>query len=344
MSNSIKDRKKIIFSLFSQNLDWIKEHPSIKFKPDFNNGYICPLCFDVFFLNDLDDKLPNHLTAEDIPPKKMGGKVRALSCKKCNNEKGGKDLDAHLLNRLMEIDFHSFLPKSQTKATFELNGNKVNGVVEIDVKGVLKLDIQTTRSNPIQSKDFMKDLILPQTIYNPYFYPEKAFEPRPLTANFKLKPLNLSDERRAEVALLRIAYLIAFSTFGNGFLINGNLFKVREQIQNPIKDILPKVFWIKYDFPKEFIGINIIKAPQELRCFLIVFELSTKSKLRQFAIALPGPSSPGIKIYENLEKYLCNDSVGSVDVDIEHLGERDYIKEKGLAFASNYYWQESTKS
>lgn len=343
MKKKNKNKRETIFKLFSQNLEWIKEHPSISFKPDFINGYICPLCFDVFFEKDLDITLSNHLTLEDIPPEKLGGKPRALTCKSCNSKSGHK-LDVHLLNSLMKIDFHSFLPNARTNTAFELNGNKVNGIVVIDEKGTMKLDLQTKRSNPKQSKQFMNDLILPQTIYNPMFYPEKAFEPRQLTTKFTLKPLSISDERRSEVALLRIAYLIAFCTFGNGFLINGNLYKIREQILNPDKNILPKVFWIKFDFPEEFLGINIIKSPKELRCFLIIFNLSTKSKSRQFAIALPGQSDPGLKIYDYIENILCQgDGTDFINIDIEHLKDRNWLTEKKLTFASNSYWQELTK-
>jgi hypothetical protein len=90
-------KKEKIFKLFSQNLEWVKEHPSIRFKPDFSNGYICPLCFETFFEKDLDATLENYLTLEDIPPKSLGGKPLALTCKKCNS-RSGHELDVHLLN------------------------------------------------------------------------------------------------------------------------------------------------------------------------------------------------------------------------------------------------------
>jgi hypothetical protein len=244
-------------------LEWVKEYPSISFKPDFSNGYICPLCFDVFFEKDLDTTLENHLTLEDIPPKALGGNPKLLTCKRCNS-RSGHELDAHLLNNLLEMDSHLFLPNSKTKATFELYGNKMNGMVEIDNKGAFKLDLQPLRSNPRESEQFMKDLIPPRTIYNPLFYPDKMFDDGFKTPTFNLKFHKASNERRAKVALLRIAYLIAYSTLGNSLYINGGLYKVREQILNPDKNILPEVFWINYDFPKEIEGKNIISLPKEL--------------------------------------------------------------------------------
>ena len=343
MKKTPKTKREKIFKLFSQNLEWVKEHPSIRFEPDFSNGYICPLCFETFFEKDLNPTLDNHLTLEDIPPKSLGGKPMALTCKKCNST-SGHELDIHLLNNLLETDSKQFLPHSRTKATFELNGNKVNGFLSVDEKGKLTIDLQTKRSNPDQAKKFKSDLIPPRTIYNPIFYLDKMFDSGLKTPTFQMKLNELSNERRAEIALLRVAYLIAYATLGNGFLINGGLFKVREQLLNPDKEILPKVFWLKYDFPKEMEGVNIITVPKELRCFLIIFSLRTKSSSRQFGIALPGPGEPGIKVYDFITNELCKgDGTTFLNIMSEHIPEENYLKDKNYAFIGNWYWQEYNK-
>jgi len=341
--NKSRHKKQILFNLYSQNLEWVKEHPSIFFKPDFSNGYLCPLCFDVFFQKDLDNTSLNPLTLEDIPPVSLGGKPLTLTCKKCNSI-SGHELDVHLLNRLLEIDTQMFLPNSKSKATFELNGNKVNGMFEVEKNGRLKFDIQSHRSNPIQAEKFSKEMFPPRTTYNPLFYPRQFIEPEYRTPPITMKYNKISNERRAEIALLRIAYLIAFSTLGNGFLINSGLFHVREQIQNPDKEILPKVFWIKYDFPTELEGVNIISLPKELQCYLVVFNLRTASQTRQFAIALPGPTKPSIKIYNYITEELCHgDGKTFFNATVEHIPKKDYLRSKEHAFIGNLYWQEYTK-
>ena len=109
MSKS-KERKLKLFKLFSQNLEWVKQHPSISFHPDFTNGYICPLCFDVFFEKDLQQTVANPLTIEDIPPSSLGGKPLMLTCKSCNS-RSGHQLDVHLLNSLLETNSQLFLRK-----------------------------------------------------------------------------------------------------------------------------------------------------------------------------------------------------------------------------------------
>jgi hypothetical protein len=343
MAKANQEKKRKIFKLFSQNLEWIKEHPSIEFKPDFSNGYICPLCFNVFFEKDLDNTLKNYLTLEDIPPKSLGGKPLTLTCKSCNSV-CGHNLDVHLLNKLLDLDSRGFLPNSKTKVTLELNGNKVNGQIEIASDGGMEIDIQTKNSNPIEANQFIEDLNPLKETKKKISYLDKIFENQFQSPTFNVKFQRIADERKVEVALLRIAYLIAYSTFGNGFYLNSGLYKVREQILNPSKEILPKVFWIDYEFPKEMEGINIITSPKELQCFLIIFSLKTKSKVRQFAIVLPGPSTPGIKVYDHiLKKLYTSGNSGLVNFIAEKIKEEEYLKSKKFAFASNWYWEHFTR-
>ncbi len=133
---------------------------------------------------------------------------------------------------------------------------------------------------------------------------------------------------------------MAFSILGYSLLINSSLFKVRKQILNPDEKVFPGIYWFKYDFPDALRGINLIKSPKDLRCFLIIFDLKTKSKKRQFSIALPGPSLPGIKVYENIEKIMCNDSDDKyIQLEIEHLNDIDFVKEIKNVWDAYWFWQ-----
>ena len=77
----------------------------------------------------------------------------------------------------------------------------------------------------------------------------------------------------------------------------------------------------------------------ELRCFLIIFELATKSAKRKFAIAFPGVSSPGLEIYNNLQSILCRDTGGIVRANLEHTHNQDYLSSKEWRFASYHLWK-----
>jgi hypothetical protein len=327
-----------IFEIFSKNLTEIKSHPSIRFKPEFENGYICPLCFDAFFEYDLSQRSNNPLTLEDVPPKSLGGNPKVLTCKKCNS-KSGHELDKQLLLRLHEIDIRGLLPNSEHRTTFSRGENKANGSVKVDSEGKIIFDIRSEISDPKSFEKFMKDVFPPRKFYNPLFYPEKEVE-QYKTNEFRINLPERSSERRSEIAILRIGYLLAFSILGNAFLINGPLFGVRDQILNPDKKVLSSVFWIKYEFPEEMIGMNIIKEPKELRCFLAIFNLKTKSRTRQYAIALPGPSEPGIKIYDNIEKILCVEEKGFQNLEIEHIPDINFVRDIENAWGGQLYWQE----
>jgi hypothetical protein len=75
-----------------------------------------------------------------------------------------------------------------------------------------------------------------------------------------------------------------------------------------------------------------------------VFTLHTKSKARQFAIVLPGSSGPGIKVYDFIENNLCvGDGSAFLNGMLEHIPERDYLRNKKYTFAGNWYWQDYTK-
>ena len=59
---------------------------------------------------------------------------------------------------------------------------------------------------------------------------------------------------------------------------------------------------------------------------------------------MPGPSEPGIKVYDYIEKKLCvGDGTEFINGMTEHIPQKDYLKNKDYAFANNWFWQEYTK-
>lgn len=335
-----KEKREKIFDIFSQNLGWVKQH--VRFEPDFDKGYICPLCFEIFFKKDLDISLNNFLSLEDVPPVSLGGKPLVLSCKECNS-KSGHQLDVHLLNALLENDAKSFLPNSETFSTFEIDGNTLYGKIDINEKGQFFINFDEMNGKPEDKINFKEGLYHKVIEYNPRFHPNLRYTTRVQSKNMQMKFKTISDKRKAEVALLRIGYLSAFAKFGYGFLINENLRNVREQIKYPDKDILPKSFRFHCEFPDDCEGINMISLPNKLRCFLIVFRLKTKSSNRQFNIVLPGLDENSNDIYKNLEEYLSQGKENVTEgITFETLPEIEYLADKDLMFVSHHYWHRFT--
>ncbi|WP_312793016.1 hypothetical protein [Sphingobacterium sp.] len=235
------------------------------------------------------------------------------------------------------------LPNSSTITTFEFDDKKVCGSFGVDANGKVIINIDPKRNNPKNSKAFIEKIVpKPHNIFDQFFQSGKM-DNESTDSSFLLNLHRKYDERRCRVALLRIAYLLAFSKFGNGFLINEELYKIREQILHPDKDILGGVFWVNYQFPDNLLGLNFISHPKELQCLLVIFKLKTKSGSRQFSIMLPGPSAPGMDIYKFYQENLCSDRPGeTVSINIEHVVDYDYLKIKENAYASHILWRRYT--
>lgn len=329
-----KNKKLQLFKAFSQNLAWLRiKQPTWIENLDRTDVIVCPECLLIFDESSLQPSLKNPLTIEHVPPESLGGKSKLLTCKDCNS-KSGHLLDGHLYKLLLQMDFDSFLPNSSTKATFELNGNKVNGTVSINNEGVWSLNANSKISHPKQSENFNNDLKLETKVITPRKPP---YVDQFQTPTFKFSTRNAAAVKRAEVAVLRIAYLQLFSVFGNSVLVNPFLDKVRKQIQSPDEDILPRPFWIKYNFSDEDEGINLIRSPKELRCFLIIMKLKTDSGIRRLAIALPGPYEPGLDIYDNIKTMLGTDGVNQTIV-LTHVNDEHFVSKEDDVLAYLGYW------
>lgn len=335
MSKKRKNKEKI-FDVYSQNFAFVKKHPQVTIGPDILNNYMCPLCLNGFTKEDLSDKVENHLTVEDVPPKSMGGKPIILTCKNCNST-AGHQLDAHLLHILEDESFKIFNPNSKADVAYEKDGKKMNGEIKIDSEGKWHMNFDPKRSNPKDTSYMMGKLNSGSKKVMDY---EDLMNYKPDNFKFNIKPKERGIERNAEINMLRIAYLLAFAKFGYGFIINGNLYKIREQILNPKKEILRHTFWLRYDFPDNYIGTNIIFQPKEMISFLVVFKLKTKSFNRNFGIVLPGPNPPGLNVYDFINDKLCvGDGTKQCDFLMQPFSNKSFVLQERYAFASHELWQ-----
>jgi hypothetical protein len=94
--------KEQLYKLYSDNLEILRTDPRLKIPSNESNIFVCPMCLRILQESDLQNK---QITPEHIPPQKLGGKARTLTCKECNNW-AGSELDSQLV-RL--FDFNHFL-------------------------------------------------------------------------------------------------------------------------------------------------------------------------------------------------------------------------------------------
>jgi len=236
---------------------------------------------------------------------------------KCNNS-GGTLLEKHLVNKL------NFEEALQGLASTSINGkvilqNDTELTAKINIVGDGGVYIET---NPNRSKPTSVSRILSMA------------NNREEIGNFSLTLKGNYRQGRPEVALIRIAYLLAYSTFGFGFLLNFNLQMIRDQIKSPKKKLLKHWGIISSNFPNENLGVNLIYEPKELKSFLIVFDLKTRNRSIRYGVLLPGPTDPGIEIYN----WLMLPENQKVNYCAKKIPDDDYLKKPELAFASSTYW------
>lgn len=309
-------RKRKIFDIYTQNWFQITQHPKIKISKEFERSdlFVCPLCFDGFTVEELENK---NITIEHVPPSSLGGKSVTLTCKSCNNAHGSS-LEAPLHREISNLSF-AFEITGATKnmrATFNTLSNSIgmNVTIDEDRKYVMLPVAKQSDSRVMQQ---MHDIFM----------------------NAKLDTVNLQYKTESRTAIhgafLRIAYLLAFRQLGYGFLINQNLVPVREQLKDHGRKVIPTTgIFIDFPWTDEFLGINIVKKPDELKSYLIVFDLKDKNTQAQFrcGMLLPRHFSPGINVYN----YLVNNVGNNIELQISPM--KDFDNHKQPYIATQHKW------
>ena len=126
---------------------------------------------------------------------------------------------------------------------------------------------------------------------------------------------------------------------GYSFLINPNIHRIRHQILHPEQKILP-VWGIREsnDLPDNLLGVNIIYQPKELCAFFVIFELKFSNRANRYGVVLPGPTAPGMKVYESISMQRPEQSV---TMSVINIPEIDYLSKPELAFISHLFWKEA---
>lgn len=298
MSASPSDKLQPTNLLEGFVINWQKLRPNLQNLPtrlDQEDIFICPLCHEVFPRNKW-----SGLTLEHVPPESVGGKGIAITCAPCNHNSGSK-LDSHLVHEQGFLDFMEGIPYASVDVRYSVNelAYPLTGRLSFGPSGEWLLVGDPKRTNPTYLEDTIASL--------------KKRE-RNGRINFRFKGHN---QRRARLSLLRAAYLWGFASLGYIFLFNNHLENVRQQITNPLEENEHEVGILKADFSSEYVGVNIIREPRELRSYLIVFELRSQlGTLRRRGIVLPAPIEDGIGIYERLKEF----SGSLTSLQVTHFG------------------------
>jgi hypothetical protein len=311
-----------LFDIYARNLAAVKRHPRIHLEPDVSDAFVCPLCFGYFYRTEAEAADPPAVTREHVPPKSLGGRIRTLTCASCNSW-AGQEVDSHLVNKLLLDDFLEGISGASVDASIQFEGGaEVTGTLKHSKHNVLQVFCDQERSQPDELARLQHMLDSGLTGFHITF---QGFRGRGHVPS------------RAQCCLLRIAYLWAFSVFGYGFLMDHGLAVLRGQLRNPEKQILPH--WgitQRQDIPDEALGINLIIEPPEMRSFFVAFDLVGRARTVRYGVVLPGPSEPGVAVYDHLARTSQDPACA---IRMRHIPEDpNFLLDPDLAFASHQIW------
>jgi len=288
MSNS--EKRKFLFIKFSQQLRDVVQAGLYEIELPFEATFICPICLVPFSENDLNINLKNHLTLEDAPPYSLGGKASTLTCKKCNNESGHK-IDSHLVELLNEQTIRDFSPNTSANVTVEHQGQKVQGLLQIDNEGKITITHLKKNNHPEKLEKYVEAT-------------GKGDKP---VLFFKASRVEV---KKVEVALLKTAYILAFEHYGYPLILSKAFDPVREQILNPDAEIYPNGFWSKQTcFNDNNVGVHFITT-KNLEGLMSIFMLETKNGQRNgYSVYLPVSIHTYIKVIEGLKEIEAGDEL-----------------------------------
>lgn len=196
--------------------------------------YVCPICTKALGWKALTC---DRLTKEDVPPTAVGGRVICLTCKKCNNT-AGTELEKHLADHdLLEAFGRAIRGDGEVEpvtTTVELAGVEQRGEIVIEPGERVTFE-GISDINPPGTAEEVRD-----RLNNLSKSGEWEGEKIRLTPHVGYDPWLL------HVALLKAAFLAAFARLGYRYALHPMLEVVREQIQNPEKQLLPP-FWGQFD-------------------------------------------------------------------------------------------------
>jgi hypothetical protein len=240
---------------------WVREAVAITdaITKDGAGRYLCPLCLDWF--SDLDD-----LSVEHAPPKSLGGRAMAVTCRHCNS-RGGHTVDAELRQAETLYEFGSRSMTKPMRATahygdVEQRSEIIFGPEGLSIGGVAKQnhpDTAAAVTKALRAAAGDKDFSMTLSLRTP-------------------------DFRKAAVGWLRAAYLIAFGSLGYLYVLLDELDPVREQIRDPDAEILNR-YCVTTSSAADERRLVLVGEPPGLASVAVL--------AGNRAILLPSPTSPG---------------------------------------------------
>lgn len=281
------------FQLITKYKDIIERLPFLNEKGEKKhmNNFICPLCLKTYQFLDPD----NNITIEHVPPEKLGGKPLLLTCKDCNSI-CGYNLDIYLINEVRNSYVLRHLDKKRHKAKLQIEDVCINADATIIGNSDIFFNIDEQKNNPKSYNALNKYLATDDSIYR-------------INATIKLSEQK-TNTKKAAIAILKSAYLLAFYYLGYRYILHSNLDPIRKQILYPDNDLFGGKYILSNErhLPAELTdGIYLISLNSiSLYGVILSFKAQKQDYTHRSLVALPHPedkdSSLFIKEITEIEK------------------------------------------
>lgn len=290
--------KRKITSLLNEYVTKISSLPFITKdgeKSIVENTYICPLCLQSFKVDDLKT-ITDYLSLEDIPQKAMGGHPLLLTCKKCNN-RCGHEIDHFLQTEIDHEDEVSIHSEKGVRGTLTTKGITINTMIRKKENGIMICNILSRQNSPIELYKFNEEI-------------EKLGENWRKSVRYQVEEKN-RNPIRADIAILKSAYLLAFYMLGYKYIFNSNLSPVREQIFCPEKEIISNYIINRGSgLPLELTDGVYVAEFREKRFLAVIISIKMKEskKMHRYAVALPyfGVDEDIYNVIKDADDESCN--------------------------------------
>lgn len=189
-----------------------------KFDTSYDKSFVCPACLRLTPL-----KSASKISEAHILPRSAGGSLKTYLCGTCNSYFGSNQ-DAWFGEYLYLLGSGKglFATRKQPR-TFTINGVKVTGEFKESNDGALEVYTY-------------KDLMSPDAV----LALEEAHQSGRLEISAKIPVV--ANEQKIKIGFLTAGYLLWFKELGYSWVFQGHLQKVREQILNPERRIIPGTY------------------------------------------------------------------------------------------------------
>ena len=230
------------FSVFSRNLE--------AYRPDLKDAYICPLCWCVF--DNIDEQWP-LLSRAHIIPQFMRPGEQTLTCKRCNHDRLGAEIEGHEDRRLKERRAWAGQDGKGKKVGLSLESSEGERVA---LSAAVYID--PNDDSPRLRFVFDDDRCSPE-------HAEKVWRIAQEDCEVSISGKAYYDPWRASLVSLSIAYLRLFHEMGYEWVLTPIAKLIRQQLLNPDSRLIkPHVFASKRELgpqPRFF----IVDAPEVCR-------------------------------------------------------------------------------